>query len=100
MKPCAKAVPGPAVHLARHCLVMAVMLLGLAACASGPTLVESDMGISGSPKWVNEGTATLKTKDGRLFHGVGSAKEVGDMSLQTSVADGPISAVTAKGNLR
>jgi hypothetical protein len=45
------------------------------------------MGLKGVPDWVNEGTATLKTKDGRLFHGVGSAKPMSDLSFQTSVAD-------------
>jgi hypothetical protein len=86
MKPCVKVVSKPAFHFTAFILVL-VMILGLAACASDSTVVESDMGINGSPKWVNEGTATLKTKDGRLFHGVGSSREVGDMSLQTSVAD-------------
>lgn len=60
----------------------------LAACAgSGPTQVESDLHIKGAPDWVNEGTAILKTRDGRLFHGVGSAPPLGDRSLQTSTAD-------------
>ncbi|MBK9130096.1 MAG: hypothetical protein IPM20_00430 [Gammaproteobacteria bacterium] len=67
-------------------LLAAVCLL--AACAgSGPTRVESDLGIKGAPDWVNEGTAILKTRDGRLFHGVGSAPPMGDRSLQTSTAD-------------
>lgn len=60
----------------------------LAACAgSGPTRVESDLHIDDAPDWVNEGTAILKTRDGRLFHGVGSAPPLGDRSLQTSTAD-------------
>jgi len=71
---------------------MAAALLGaasvLAGCAgTGPTQVESDLGIKGAPDWVNEGTAILKTRDGRLFHGVGSAPLMGDPSLQTSTAD-------------
>jgi hypothetical protein len=67
----------------------AYVLIGLlfAGCASGPTQVESDLGIKGAPDWVNVGTQTLKTKDGRLFHGVGSATLMGDLSFQTSVAD-------------
>jgi hypothetical protein len=71
---------------------MAAALLGaafvLAGCAGpGPTRVESDLNIKGAPDWVNEGTAILKTRDGRLFHGVGSAPPMGDPSLQTSTAD-------------
>lgn len=60
----------------------------LAGCAgSGPTRVESDLHIKGAPDWVNEGTAILKARAGRLFHGVGSAPPMGDRSLQTSTAD-------------
>lgn len=63
-------------------------LLGLiTACSSSPTKVESDLGLKGAPDWVNEGTNILNNKDGRLFHGVGSASPTGDMSLQKSVAD-------------
>ncbi|MBK8163523.1 MAG: hypothetical protein IPK65_10395 [Gammaproteobacteria bacterium] len=72
-------------------IFLAVAVLGaalLAGCAgTGPTQVESDLGIKGAPDWVNEGTAILKTRDGRLFHGVGSAPPMGDRSLQTSAAD-------------
>lgn len=69
--------------------VLGVLGMGLlAACAgSGPTQVESDLHIKGAPDWVNEGTAILKTRDGRLFHGVGSAPPMSDRSLQTSTAD-------------
>lgn len=67
--------------------IFIAMMFAAAGCSSGPTKVESDMGLKGVPDWVNEGTATLKTKDGRLFHGVGSAEVIGDLSFQTSVAD-------------
>lgn len=73
-------------HLLAFGIVVAVSIF-LSACSSGPTKVESDMGIKGAPDWVNEGTQTLKTKDGRLFHGVGSASAMGDLSFQTSIAD-------------
>lgn len=63
------------------------MIAVLAACSSSPSKVKSDLGLKGAPDWVNEGTNILNEKDGRLFHGVGSANPVGDMSLQTSVAD-------------
>lgn len=62
------------------------VVLALAAC-SGKNVVESDLHLKGVPDWVNEGTQILKTGDGRLFHGVGSAPALGDMSLQTSTAD-------------
>ena len=64
-----------------------ILVLLFSACASGPTKVESDLGIKGAPDWVNEGTTQLKKKDNRLFHGVGSAPMMSDLSFQTSVAD-------------
>ncbi len=67
-------------------LSVALFSAFLTACSS-TTKVESDLGIKGAPDWVNEGTAVLNNKDGRLFHGVGSASPTGDMSLQRSVAD-------------
>jgi len=69
-----------------------VLLLGLAvtvtACVSGPsTVAGSEKGADGKPKWVTEGSATLKTRSGRLFHGVGVAGEKGSLSQQTIMAD-------------
>ncbi len=69
------------------------MLLG--ACA-GKTTVESDLGISGAPDWVNEGTQYLNDKGGRLFHGVGGAPAMGDASLQKSTADNRARAEVAR----
>jgi len=65
-----------------------IMLLGaiLAGCG-GKTMVESDLRIKGAPDWVNEGTAILKNRDGRFFHGIGSAPMMGDDSLQIATAD-------------
>ncbi|MBI5890094.1 MAG: hypothetical protein HZB47_05385 [Nitrosomonadales bacterium] len=65
---------------------LAVLATIITACSS-TTKVESDLGLKGAPDWVNEGTSILNNKDGRLFHGVGSASPTGDMSLQKSVAD-------------
>jgi len=65
---------------------MVLIALAVSACSS-TTKVESDLGLKGAPDWVNEGTNTLNDKDGRLFHGVGSASPMGDMALQKSVAD-------------
>jgi hypothetical protein len=60
--------------------------VGLAACG-GQTQLESDLGIKGAPEWVNKGTAYVNNKDGRLFHGVGSAAPMGDPALQRATAD-------------
>lgn len=67
-------------------LFIALFVSAIAACSS-TTTVESDLGIKGAPDWVNKGTNILNSKDGRLFHGVGSASPMGDMALQKSVAD-------------
>ena len=64
-------------------LLLSLMLYG----CSGKTVVESDLGIEDAPEWVNEGTNVLDDRDGRLFHGVGSAPEMGNRSLQTATAD-------------
>ena len=72
-----------------------VLSLLLGGCG-GKTVVESDMGIKGAPDWVNEGTNILKAKDGRLFHGLGSAPLMEDMSLQTSAADNRARAEVAR----
>lgn len=60
--------------------------LVVAGCA-GQTKLESDLGIKGAPEWVNKGTSYVNDKDGRLFHGVGSASPMGDMTLQRATAD-------------
>ncbi len=66
--------------------LMAFIALSLGAC-SGKTRVKSDLNIKGAPKWVNKGTQILKDKRGRLFHGVGIAGPMGDISLQRDAAD-------------
>ena len=76
-------------------LTMALFVFAISACSS-TTKVESDLGIKGAPDWVNEGTNILNEKDGRLFHGVGSASPMGDMALQKSVADDRARAEVAK----
>ncbi len=62
------------------------LALALGACSS-KTVIESDMGISDAPDWVNEGTQTVDDDDGRLIHGVGLAPPMGDVSLQKATAD-------------
>lgn len=66
-------------------LALAVVLLS--ACGGGKTVVESNLKIKGAPDWVNEGTNILNSKDGRLFHGIGSAPKLGDMELQRTTAE-------------
>lgn len=61
--------------------------LFLVSACSGPTKIESDLGIKGAPDWVNEGTQAVSNKKGRLIQGVGSAPDLGDMALQQSTAD-------------
>jgi hypothetical protein len=63
------------------------LVLALAACGGGKTVVESNLRIAGAPDWVNKGTNVLNDKNGRLFHGVGSSPAMGDDSLQRSTAD-------------
>jgi hypothetical protein len=82
-------------HVVIKLLSMVLLALAISACSS-KTKVESDLGIKGAPDWVNEGTNILNDKDGRLFHGVGSASPTGDMGLQKSVADDRARAEVAK----
>ncbi len=67
-------------------LLLMIVVAAMAACA-GQTKLESDLGIKGAPDWVNKGTSYVNDKDGRLFHGVGSASPMGDVTLQRSTAD-------------
>ena len=63
-----------------------ILALVLGACSS-KTMIESDMGLSDAPDWVNEGTQAVKDDDGRLIHGLGMAPTMGDVSLQKATAD-------------
>jgi hypothetical protein len=66
-----------------------ILLLGLvlfAGCASERTL-ESDLGLSDAPDWVNIGTQAVDNDGGRLLQGVGMAAPMNDPSLQRSIAD-------------
>lgn len=65
--------------------LLIVLSVVLAACAGRD--VESDLGMTDAPDWVNEGTRALADDDGRVFHGVGSAPTMDDPSLQRSTAD-------------
>jgi hypothetical protein len=67
-------------------VVLFAIAVTLGACG-GKNTVKSNLHIKGAPNWVNKGTSVLKDKDGRLFHGVGMAEDLGNMSLQKSTAD-------------
>jgi len=72
-----------------------VLALLMTACAS-KTKVESDLKIAGAPDWVNKGTQFINDKDGRLFHGVGEAEQMGSPSLQKTTADNRARAEVAR----
>ena len=69
-----------------HTFTVLFLALVLGACSS-KTTIESDMGLSDAPDWVNEGTQAVKDDDGRLIHGLGMAPAMGDVSLQKATAD-------------
>lgn len=71
--------------LARLGLVL--MMTGMLAACSSRTSVESNLGIKGAPDWVNKGSQALNDQNGRLIHGIGSAPNMNDQSLQSSTAD-------------
>lgn len=81
-------------HIKKLALTIFTALL-LTACSS-KTVVESDLGISGAPDWVNQGTQYLNDNSGRLFHGVGQAPAMGDASLQLSTAENRARAEVAR----
>ena len=72
-----------------------VSLLVLAACSGSPK-IESDLGISGAPDWVNEGTQAVDNDKGRFIYGVAFAPPLNDESLQTSTADNRARAEVAR----
>lgn len=69
-----------------HLLALSIVIT-LGACAANQSQISNEPGVDGKPKWVALGSKTLKTKTGRLFHGVGAAQTQGDFARQTSIAD-------------
>ncbi len=67
-------------------VIVFAVVAALAACG-GKTTVKSDLHIKGAPDWVNKGTNVLKDQQGRLFHGVGLAADMDNLSLQQTTAD-------------
>lgn len=74
-------------HMPVIARLFSVALFAVAVSGCSSTKVESDMGLKDVPDWVNKGTNILNSKDGRLFHGVASARPLADVPLQKSVAD-------------
>src|SRR6185312_16212321 len=64
-----------------------LLTLGLLGACSSRTVVESNLGIKGAPDWVNKGSQALNDQNGQLIHGIGSAPNMNDQSLQSSTAD-------------
>jgi hypothetical protein len=69
-----------------------VSFTGLSLCLTacgGPAgiAVNRDLNEQGVPNWVAQGTSTVKTVSARLFYGVGVASDVGDFSVQVSIAE-------------
>lgn len=79
-----RPVPLFTLPIKRICLALTVILV--AACSSNDR-VETDLGISGAPDWVNKGTQMVDNKDGQLIYGVGMAPNMNDQSLQKSTAE-------------
>lgn len=67
--------------------IATLLAFAVSGCGGGKTVVESDMKIKSAPDWVNEGTNILNNKDGRLFHGIGSATLMNDTELQRTTAE-------------
>lgn len=67
-------------------LLLLSVLMSVFGCANN-TVLNQVKNASGVPLWVNEGSNILTSKEGRRFHGVGSAPPLGDFSLQTATAD-------------
>jgi hypothetical protein len=68
-------------------VTLSVLLAVFSGCSSVPSQVKTNPAIKGAPDWVNKGSNVLLTKDERLFHGVSSASQMGDMALQKATAD-------------
>ena len=67
--------------------LVVVYLSWLLSACSGSTALNQSYNDEGVPTWVNKGSKILRTKDNRLFHGVGSAPMMGDYSMQTDIAN-------------
>jgi len=73
-------------RIAMRWCVSVGLVWALLSCASSSNLNDAT-DANGVPAWVSEGSVIRMSKEGRRFHGVGSAPMMGDFSLQTSTAD-------------
>ena len=71
----------------RQSILAALCVSLLLVACSGNSVISQSVDSDGVPVWVNDGSNIIKSKDNRLFHGVGSAPMLGDFSLQTATAN-------------
>ncbi len=71
----------------RFTVLVALCVLFLLVACSGNEVLSESLNDQGVPTWVGQGSSILKSRESRVFHGVGSAPMIGDFSLQTSVAN-------------
>ena len=64
-----------------------VLMLYACASTSDSKVLETAIDDNGSPKWVSQGSRSLKSSNNRVFHGVGRAELGGDLSKQITIAD-------------
>ena len=76
----------PKILLTNFCLSLFCFSFLLTAC-SGDQVLNESVNDQGVPTWVGKGSKIVKTKENRLFHGVGAAPMIGDFSLQTAAAN-------------
>jgi hypothetical protein len=61
--------------------------VSFSAYSDDPGKSQRNADLKDVPVWVKRGTATLKSTEGRVFAGVGSAPVMGSVSVQISLAD-------------
>lgn len=71
----------------RFTVLVALCVFFLLVACSGNEVLSESLNDQGVPTWVGQGSSILKSRQSRVFHGVGSAPMMGDFSLQTSVAN-------------
>jgi len=71
-----------------YVLILAILLsFLLVSCASTERHYNQSVDASGKPGWVDYGTQTSKTSNGRIFLGVGVAKTGGEFARQATAAN-------------
>lgn len=67
--------------------ILCALPFALTACVIEPIQPEPVIVVKGAPDWINKGSTTVSSREGRVFYGVSSAGSLGDMALQKSIAD-------------